>query len=217
MERAHVHDKHKGPRSRGEQVAGSRWEVWWTEPGAGTGKTVTRRKRFAKKIHADEFAAALNTKFREGVRTPSSDGKKIFRDVAADWQASRLDVRRSHLDRAERELRLWVLPVFGYREVGSITKDEVQKFAASLRTGTAVGNYVTGRAQARQPFASATVRSIVGQVRGVLEYAAENNLMSSANPARKIKTGKVEKTKTNFLTFMQLLQRFNQRKKERNP
>lgn len=74
MQHAHVHDKHRGPLSRGEQPSGSRYEVWWTEPDPRTAKTITKRKRFAKEVHAQAHADDLNSKFRGGVAAPTLDG-----------------------------------------------------------------------------------------------------------------------------------------------
>lgn len=202
MQRAHVHDKHAGPVSRGQSPTGSRWEVWWTEPNPVTGKTVTRRKRFAKKVHAQAHADTLNNKFREGVTAPTLDGSKTIKEVSEHWLAQRHHVRSSHRYRSEGALRTWVLPRFGHRAVGSITRSEVQDFANDLLQATAVPDCKTDFKQA--PLSPSSVRVVLAQLRGTIEHARLNEWMSGSNPVFKINLPPTAETEMTFLDFKQV-------------
>jgi len=183
---------------------GMRWQVRWDERDPATGRLRRPGRKFPTEAKAKTFAKVVNEKLDAGSAAPSTDGKALFAEVATAWQRSRREVKASHRDRAARELRTWVLPRFGNREVGSIRRREVQQFAFDLLDGTAIGNYTTGLGRARAPLAPTSVRSIVGQVRGVLAYAIEDEVMTTANPVTGIRVGKIEKTKTNFLTFAEV-------------
>jgi integrase len=204
VQHAHVHDKHRGPLSRGEKPSGSRWEVWWTEPDSGTGKTVTRRKRFAKKVHAQAHADALNEKFREGVAAPTLDGSKTVVEVSAHWMAQRHGIKSSVRYRSAGALRTWVLPRFRARAVGSIKRSEVQDFANDLLAGTAVPDYSEGTERAAGPLAPASVRVVLTQLRGTIEHARLNEWMSGANPVFKIALPKTADDEMVFLNFQQV-------------
>jgi hypothetical protein len=183
---------------------GMRWQVRWDERDPVTGRLRRPGRKFPTEAKANTFAKVVNEKMDAGSAAPSTDGKALFAEVATAWQRSRREVKASHRDRAARELRTWVLPRFGNREVGSIRRREVQQFAFDLLDGTAIGNYTTGSGRARAPLAPTSVRSIVGQVRGVLAYAIEDEVMTTANPVTGIRVGKIEKTKTKFLTFAEV-------------
>lgn len=183
---------------------GMRWQVRWDERDPASGRRRRPGRKFPTEAKAKAFAKVINISLNAGTAAPSTDGKATFAEVAAAWQRSRRDVKASHRDRAERELRLWVLARFGHREVGSIRRQEVQDFANDLLDGLAQAMYVTGLGRARAPLAPTSVRSIIGQVRGVLGYAVDERLMSTVNPVERIKVGRIEKTKTNFLTFTEV-------------
>lgn len=205
MHDAHVHDLWAGPKKHGSAVPpGARWQVRWHETDPTTGRVSRPGRKFRTQSEAKTFAASITKKLSEGVAAPSTDGTALFRDVAAAWQRSRHDVKRSHRDRAERELRTWVLPRFGATEVRYITRLQVQHLADCLLDGTAVANYKDGARPATAPLAASSVRSIVGQVRQVLQYAVDNNLMTGTNPVQRINVGKILRTKMNFLDFDQV-------------
>lgn len=130
-------DAAKQPTAR--HGVGSRWRVyWWEDEGSQRRR---RSKRFKRKPDAEQFAAKIDNDLRAGTYRPPEHAETPFADVAAEWLTTRLDIKPATYRRYERELRMYVLPQWAARRIGTITKPEVASWIAALSNGTAPARY----------------------------------------------------------------------------
>ncbi|MER7234038.1 site-specific integrase [Streptomyces olivaceus] len=124
------------PYASADHGAEQRWAVRWRDP---EGKQ--RKKLFQKKPDAQRFAGKLKSSLDRGTYRDPSTGKTSFGKVAKKWREA-VDLGHRAATRAnnDRALRLHILPTFEHREIGSITRDDVQGWvtekSATLAPGT---------------------------------------------------------------------------------
>jgi len=147
------------------------WLVRWRSPEGDH-----HRKTFATKKDAIAFQEATRTDMRRGDYRDDRKGKVLFRIVADEWLGTldRSIVKPKTRHGYETILDHHLLPSFGNRPIGTITKADVQRFISELD---------------RQP---ATKRNILRVLSPVMTYALEERLVL-VNPCLKVKTGPIGK------------------------
>lgn len=112
---------------------GRRWLVGWYEPD-GTERT----RSFAKRTDADALAAELEDDMRSGRYIDPAGRERTFAAAAEEWLESKKRIKDSTWNRYRRELDAYVLPRWGKRQIGSITRKQIDVWVSELRAGTAV-------------------------------------------------------------------------------
>lgn len=166
---------------------GKRWRVRWLVID-DEGIRRQKSKMFDLLTDAEEFAAALEDDVRRGRYIDPDGGDKLFSKVAESWEETKIDVKDSTLLRYKRELRVYILPMWGKKMLREITRGDLQRWVKGL----AVGNYPAKLPGKRQPkpLAARTIRNIVKVVMaGILDHAVENKWILD-NPARAVKVPK---------------------------
>lgn len=162
---------------------GRRWRCRWFVTG-NDGIRRQRSRSFERKCDAEEFKAALEDDIRRGRYMDPSGGDALFAKIAQSWLETKIDVKGSTLLRYKRELRCYVLPMWGGKMLREITRGDLQRWVNSLT----VGNYpaqLPGKRQPR-PLSPRSIRSIVKVVMAcILDHAIEDKLIRD-NPARKV-------------------------------
>jgi len=97
-------------------------------------------------------------------------GRTLFRDWAARWMDRRVDIGAATKARDESLMRVHLLPVFGDRQLSSITQEDVSEWIAHLTRVTSARS---------KPLSPGTVR---------LCYVLLSSVMSDAVNARLIRT-----------------------------
>lgn len=165
---------------------GSRWVVGWYEPGGAQ-----RQRVFARRTDAESFSASLEDDIRSDRYIDPSAREQNFAAVAEAWLASKSRIKDSTWRRYRRELDNYVLPMWGSRSVGSITRPQIDKWVQQLRDGTAPHVFDKNKhikRVARTPVKMAPaylghiVRSTFG---GALRYAVSESLIGR-NPLAKV-------------------------------
>lgn len=165
---------------------GKRWRVRWLVID-DEGVRRQKSKMFNLLADAEEFSAALEDDVRRGRYIDPDGGDRLFSKVAASWEETKIDVKDSTLLRYKRELRVYILPMWGKKMLREITRADLQRWVKGL----AVGNYPArpGKRQPR-PLAARTIRNIIKVVMaGILDHAVENKWILD-NPARVVKVPK---------------------------
>ena len=152
---------------------GSRWEAGWYDPDG-----VQKKRLFARRSDAEAFIAGIEDDIRADRYIDPSARERTFAAAAEAWLASKNRIKDSSWRRYRRELDNYVLPRWGTRAVGSITRPQIDEWISQLRSGTAVfefdkNNHLTAEA-GRRPVAmsAAYVRHVVGSTfGGALRYA----------------------------------------------
>jgi integrase len=166
---------------------GKRWRVRWLVID-DEGVRRQKSKMFDLLSDAEEFSAALEDDVRRGRYIDPDGGDRLFSKVAASWEETKIDVKDSTLLRYKRELRVYILPMWGKKMLREITRGDLQRWVKGL----AVGNYPARLPGKRQPkpLAARTIRNIVKVVMaGILDHAVENKWILD-NPARTVKVPK---------------------------
>ncbi|HWU28936.1 MAG TPA: tyrosine-type recombinase/integrase [Microbacterium sp.] len=120
-------------------MKGSRWEVGWHDPTAAGRRQV--KKLFARRSDADAFAAELEDDIRSDRYIDPASRARTYRAVAEAWLASKNRIKDSSYFRYRRELDNYVLPKWGERTIGSITRTDIDEWILQLRDGTAVHDF----------------------------------------------------------------------------
>ncbi|MDR3359300.1 MAG: site-specific integrase, partial [Bifidobacteriaceae bacterium] len=190
--------------------SGSRWRVRWREETAGGPRL--RTKRFAKKSDAEELAAKLDNDIRASVYRDPDLGKTLLREVAAEWLATHLRVKEATSVRYERELRMYVLPKFGSRAVGTITRAEVANWVADLHHGRAPARYMIRGTrppeyqpvgQQRRPLGAASIEHIMAVFGPVMRWALEQGRIDR-DPTAGLSLPRPETSEHVYLTHTQV-------------
>ena len=144
-------------------------------------------RTFATKADADAWIAIQRTDISRGEWIDPNLRSTPFADWAKDW-LDHIRVRPNTYRQYEVSLRVHVLPVFGKRPVGSITRAEVRKFIAGLLDGGAA------------PGTAANARKVL---RLVLTEAVEANALK-ANPCDRVRVPRGRREEMVFLTPEQI-------------
>ncbi|WP_290653601.1 DUF3596 domain-containing protein [Idiomarina sp.] len=108
----------------------------------------------------------------------------LFSDFAETWFAEmRIQWRTSHADTVRRTLNGYLLPAFGDKEVGCITKADILEFRASLAKVTTRSN---------KQLSPSRINHIMTPLRMILNEAA--NRYNFSSPYQGIKSLKVPRT-----------------------
>ena len=117
-------------------------------------------------------------------QAPATPPTPTFRDFATTWVADhRIEWRRSHIAVLESTLSVHLLPAFGERPVGAITKSDVLAFRSQLAEKP-------GRAGSR--LSNKRINNVLGVLRRAMADAADRYGFTS--PCTNIKPLKIRKT-----------------------
>lgn len=179
--------KAKVPEAHRTTVYGrfGRWRCRWYVTDQ-TGRRKERSRTFARLADAESFQAAMEDDIRRGRYHDPRLGRRTFAQLAAEWVASKVNVKASTLKRYRRELRVYVLPKWGGMAVCDITTRDIQKWVSLLPKGGYPAELPSGRKpRALKP---RTIRSVVRIVMGgVLDHAVDEGCIT-ANPMGKVVT-----------------------------
>lgn len=125
------------------------------------------------------------------------------------WLAGRVDLKGATLARYRRDARTYVLPQWGHRRVGTITREEVAAWVADLAAGRAPAEYVkrgTGestRQTQRGPLSANSIKHLTTLTSAVLEWAVDTGRVGS-NAAHKVKRPRAEQQEMVFLAHREV-------------
>ncbi|WP_241733511.1 tyrosine-type recombinase/integrase [Bifidobacterium dentium] len=178
-----------------------RWRVGWRE---ADGRQ--RTESFESKKDAQALADAVNAAFLGGTYKPKESASHSIEEAANAWLTSKLDVKATTANRYSRELKNYVLPMWGSKPVTALTTPLLQSWTSDLALGRA-----RTACTVRTALAPASIRNIVKVVLGgVLDYAVEQGWIN-VNPVKKVVLPKDngEKEDKVFLTVVQVEQLAN--------
>lgn len=184
---------------------------WWAEE-PGLGGTLTRRRRtkaFTRKVDAQNYAEEVGTTTRDGTYRDPDAGQVTFGALWDTWLAARVDLKGATLARYRRDARTYVLPQWGHRRVGTITREEVAVWVADLAAGRAPAEYVkcgtgeTVRQTQRGPLAANSIKHLTTLTSAVLEWAVDTGRVGS-NAAHKVKRPRPEHQEMVFLNHAEV-------------
>jgi integrase len=145
------------------------WDVEWID---ADGRKLS--KRFYDETQARKWAGKVEYQVQRGENTDPRAGRKTFRQVAEDWEATKLAARADTLAKYKRQLELYAFPEFGSRRIASITAAQVGKFVQSLRT-----------TESGKPRRAGGIERIMYPTRAVFGYALDEGLIPR-DPTRKV-------------------------------
>lgn len=214
MARAWIDDRWKGKDGKptARHGKGSRWQVFWWAEEPGPGGTLTRRRRtkaFTRKVDAQNYAEKVGTTSRDGTYRDPDAGQITFGAMWDTWLAGRVDLKGATLARYRRDARTYVLPQWGHRRVGTITREEVAAWVADLAAGRAPAEYVkrgTGestRQTQRGPLSANSIKHLTTLTSAVLEWAVDTGRVGS-NAAHKVKRPRAEQQEMVFLAHREV-------------
>lgn len=148
---------------------GSRWCCrWYMADSDGVKRQKSRI--FSKYSEAEEFAAAMEDDVRRGRYTNPADTKRLFKDVAALWLKTKVDIKASTFNRYQDELRCYVNPKWGDTSLGAITPQVMADWVNELIEGSYPAILPNNREPI--PLSPRSIRNLVKVVTaGVLGYA----------------------------------------------
>lgn len=139
--------------------------------------TFEYQKYFPSSPNVEKFQSNGRT-VREYHETP------LFRDFAPDWlDEMKIQWRKSHIVTIEGTLKNYLIPEFGEKEVGRITKKDILDFRASLAKVTT---------RSGKQLSTSRINRIMTPLRMILGEAANRHEFSS--PYHGIKSLKVPRT-----------------------
>lgn len=165
---------------------GSRWEAGWYDPDG-----IQKKRLFARRMDAESFIAGLEDDIRSDRYIDPSARERTFAAAAEAWLSSKNRIKDSSWRRYRRELDNYVLPRWGTRPVGSITRPQIDEWISQLRTGTAVfefdkNNHLTDAGRKPVAMSAAYLRHVVGSTfGGALRYAVAEQWIGR-NPLAKV-------------------------------
>jgi integrase len=176
---AHVADRWHVTRA-GERVRtarygkGQRWQAVWLDPGSNRERT----RAFATKVHAEQYAVAMESAKSDGSYIDPTAGKVTLRRyIEREWlPTARLHLRPSTIETYTSHLGAHVVPVLGDRPLGSIRKPHVQALVGRLSA----------------TLAPTTVETVIATLRTVLAQAVEDERIAT-NPATRLRLPRVER------------------------
>jgi integrase len=155
------------------------WRVRWRDD---LGHKQTLPGSHSTRKHAQAEADALKVDSRRGAFVDPRGGQVLLGDFAALWREHRL-VRTSTAAAQDSRLDRHILPAFGQRSLGQISRLEVQRWVAELD----------------QQLAADTVRSCYRLLAQLLEAAVDEELLVRS-PCRKIQLPKPDAREARALT-----------------
>lgn len=141
--------------------------------------TFEYHKYFPNSPKAQEF-----TRQAELQRSREAHDTPLFREFCDVWLSEmRVQWRKSHIATIEGTLRNYLIPEFGEREVGHITRQEILSFRASL---------AKVQTRSKKPLSASRINRIMTPLRMILGEAA--NRYEFTSPYQGIKSLKVPRT-----------------------
>ncbi|RDI32394.1 site-specific recombinase XerD [Rhodococcus sp. AG1013] len=168
-----------------ETAKGRRYRVRYRTP---QGRQ-TDKRGFATKKAAEAFAATVEVKKLTGQYVSHSAGRVVFKDLAEDWAAGKVNLKPTSTERNRQSLDNQVLPAWGDVAVGDITRAEIQRWIASM---------------VDKELSPSTIRKAHNVLSAVLMLAVTDNRIAS-NPAETVSLPRLRKKPQHPLTLDQLM------------
>ncbi len=147
---------------------GKRYLAVWSDP---SGEEVTRA--FRRKIDAENHVALMEADRLRGSYVDPRAGRVTLREYVEDrWLPELVHVAESTRETYERHLRHRILPAFGRREIGSITRADAKALVA--------------RMTADPDLSDSTVHIAFATLRIVMQAAVDDEVIT-ANPCSRVK------------------------------
>ncbi len=147
--------------------------------------TFDYRKTFPNGRNARKFDAQKKISVPEANTLPENSPTPLFRDFAEVWyQEKEVEWRRSYKETVRNVLDKSLIPEFGDKTVGQISKADVLAFRAKLGKVTARGK--------QTPLSSARINKMLNPLRQILNEAADR--FDFRTPFDHIKQLKVKRT-----------------------
>ena len=145
------------------------------------------------KLESSAIAATLQTGPVDALQLVEVRGATPrFNDFAEVWYAEKeIEWRRSHKEGVREDLDKLLIPQFGEKEVGNITKAEILAFRAQLAKVTARGK--------NTPLSSSRINKILNPLRQILCEAADRH--DFRTPFQNIKQLRVKKSDVDTFTI----------------
>jgi len=186
---------------------GNRWMAGWYEPGG----VQQRTKSFAKRTDAEAFVAELEDDIRSGRYIDPTARERTFGDAAEAWLESKNRIKDSSWRRYRRELDNYVLPQWGTRKIGTITRRQIDAWVKQLREGSAVfvfdqRGHLNGGGRKPVRMSANYLKHVVGATfGGVLRYAVHEKWIG-ANPLERVELPRDEGDIENDLPSLSYIQ-----------
>lgn len=175
---------------------GLRWRCRWFVD-TDNGKRA-RTKSFRLYTEAEEYKAAMEDDIRRG-RYHNPQENKLFRDAAAEWLGTKLNLKPGTRGRYEREIRAYLNPMWGEVSLKQLRRSDIQEWVTTLTTGDYPADLRNGRTPS--PLTPASIRNIVKIIMsGILTYAVEQQWVS-VNPVSKVVIPKTVKKIDDMVLF----------------
>lgn len=176
-----------------ETKAGKRYRVRYRKPDG----TQTDKRGFKRKLDAETWAAEHVTVAKaHGEYIDPSGGSVTVRPLYEAWMAKkRLAVKPSYYQTLETSWAAHGSAMWDARRIGTITRDEVQRWAASIADGT-------GTKDGRPRSATVVIRA-VDMLAAILDDAVADRRIPS-NPARGIAKPRKRRRRHVYLTAGEL-------------
>lgn len=149
-------------------MQGSRWSVGWYED-ADDGGQRQRSQLFARRAAAESFQAELEDDIRSGRYIDPTARAKPFSEAAEAWLTAKANIKDSSWRRYRRELDTYVIPKWGTRGIGSITRTEIDEWVRELAEGRAPHDFNNERfskPKKPRPMAPSYLKHVVGATFG---------------------------------------------------
>lgn len=160
---------------------GLRWRCRWYQPDRN-GHKRQHSKSFAALPDAEAFAAGMEDDVRRGRYHDPRQEMRLFSDVADEWLRGKIDLRESTSDRYQRELNVYINPMWGQTPLRAVTTEAVQEWVSEMLIGRYKSRIHGGRKP--RPLSSASIRNIVKIVMGgAMQYAVDHDWITE-NPIR---------------------------------
>lgn len=176
-----------------ETKAGKRYRVRYRKPDG----TQTDKRGFKRKLDAETWAAEHVTVAKaRGEYIDPRNGNITVRPLYEAWMAKkRISAKESYYHTLEGAWAANAADVWDSRRVNTITREEVQRWAASIADGT-------GTRDGRPRSATVVIR-VVDMLAGILDDAVADRRIPS-NPARGIAKPRKRKRRHVYLTAAEL-------------
>jgi integrase len=150
-------------------------------------RTQTKKRGFATKRAAKEFAATVEVEKLTGAYVKPSAGKVVFGEAAESWLAGKVNLTASTRARYRSALDVHLLPAFGPVPLSGITPERLRRWIAE----TAVSS------------SAATVRKNHTVLHQVLAQAVTDGRLTM-NPATELELPTIDETEKRYLTAGQI-------------
>ena len=161
------------------RTPGGKWQARYYDP---SGRL--RGKTFARKVDAQTFLSAAKADVQRGTWLDPALARRTFGDWAAEFTATRVNLRASTRSRDGWLLASLVLPSFEARPLGSVMPIHVRQWIASLETAG---------------YAPSTVAKAYQTLSTIFKAAVESEMITRS-PCRGIDKPKVENGEMRFLS-----------------